>query len=518
MKKIRFLTLSTLILFALSILTPIAFAHPLGNFTINHYAGLTVSPDTLTIDYVLDMAEIPAFQEIATFDTNHNGQPEPAEVVDYPATRCTALRSELILALNHQPAALRLVSSAVEFPAGAGGLPTLRLSCLFQAPLTWSTDQIELHFKNTAFSERLGWREIVVTGQGVTLSGDPIAMRQSASQRLTAYPKDLLSSPLDQRELTLTLSSPDSSIAAAPSVAEARSSSQPPVNRNDGFTNLIALENLTPYTVLLALLIAFGWGAAHALAPGHGKTVVAAYLVGSRGTIRHALFLGFTTTITHTAGVFALGLLTLFASQFILPEQLYPWLGVTSGILVVTIGWSLVKARLSALIPWKNQPHHHHSHAHLDPTEGEHSHGHGHSHSHGLGSNHSHHPPGANDAPLTWRSLLALGVSGGLIPCPSALVVMLSAIALHRIGFGLLLIVAFSAGLASVLTVIGLMWLYAGRFFGHIPLDKRFVQVVPVLSALFVIVVGLGITVQALAQTGVLPATGWVDQVATLIR
>lgn len=247
--------------------------------------------------------------------------------------------------------------------------------------------------------------------------------------------------------------------------------------------------------LLLALLTAFGWGAMHALTPGHGKTIVAAYLVGSRGTTRHALFLGLTTTITHTAGVFVLGLLTLFASQSILPEQLYPWLGVISGVLVVAIGLSLFSGRLRTLTrPDVHSHNHDHNHDHA------HTHNHDHTHDHG----HSYVPPVADDSPVTWRSLLALGVSGGLLPCPSALVVMLSAIALQRIGFGLLLIVVFSLGLASVLTAIGVLFVHAGRLFERIPMGGRLIQALPVASALFITIVGVGITLRTIVQTGTL--------------
>jgi ABC-type nickel/cobalt efflux system permease component RcnA len=260
---------------------------------------------------------------------------------------------------------------------------------------------------------------------------------------------------------------------------------------------LITVEQLSPLTLLIALAISFGWGAAHALTPGHGKTIVAAYLVGSRGTTRHAFFLGLTTTLTHTVGVFILGFLTLFASRFILPEQLYPWLGVASGLLVVSIGFSLFKGRLRQLLGLSG-----HSHA----QDHDHPHDHLHDHSHGHGHSHTHLPPGSDGSPVTWRNLLALGVSGGLLPCPSALVVMLSAIALQRIGFGLLLIVAFSLGLASVLTAIGVLWVHAGRLFGRVPARGRWLQALPALSALFITIIGLGIALQALVQTGVLPA------------
>jgi ABC-type nickel/cobalt efflux system permease component RcnA len=517
MRKLRLLALLTVTLILSHLLAPLALAHPLGNFTLNHYAGLEVQPGMITLDYVLDMAEIPAFQEIATFDANRNGQPDAYEASNYHPARCQALAAQLSLRLNQQPAALQLHSSSIEFPPGAGGLPTLRLSCVFQTPLSEAAQKVQVAFDNQVEADRIGWREIVVTGRDVVLQGDLTGLGHNLSQRLTAYPQDLLFNPLNQRHVVFTVISANSPVLSTQTPAEAQLSNQAAFDRNDGFTKLITLEQLTPLSLLLALAISFGWGAAHALTPGHGKTVVAAYLVGSRGTSRHALFLGLTTTITHTAGVFALGLLTLFASQFILPERLYPWLGVASGVLVVTIGWSLLRARLQHLLQAINHKHHHehdhehahhhhddHSHPHVHDHDHAHAYLHPHSHSHGFG--HSHLLPDAGGSPLTWRSLLALGVSGGLIPCPSALVVMLSAIALDRVGFGLLLIVAFSMGLAGVLTCIGLLWVHAGRLFERVPISGRFTTAVPVLSALFVTVVGLGITLQAMAQIGLLPS------------
>lgn len=255
---------------------------------------------------------------------------------------------------------------------------------------------------------------------------------------------------------------------------------------------------------LLAVLGSFGWGAMHALSPGHGKTIVGAYLVGGRATAQHAIFLGLTTTLTHTIGVFALGLVTLFASKYILPEQLYPWLSCLSGLMVVAIGLNLFISRIKSAQLFKRSPfahshdHHHHDHKHDHKYHDDHHHDHEHGHSHG---NHSHLPPDAN-APVTWRSLLALGISGGLVPCPSALVVLLSAIALGRIGFGLLLVLAFSLGLAGVLTGLGLLLVRARRLFERVPTQMRLVRMFPAISALFIAMLGLGITTQALMQIG----------------
>lgn len=248
---------------------------------------------------------------------------------------------------------------------------------------------------------------------------------------------------------------------------------------------------------LVAFAGAFLWGAIHSMSPGHGKTIVGAYLAGSRATAQHALFLGLTTTITHTAGVFALGLVTLFASEYIVPEQLYPWLNFLSGLMVVAIGLNLFISRLRSTQLLKQSSfgqshtghHHHHDHSH------DHDHGHRH-------NDHSHLPPGADGTPVSWRSLLALGISGGLLPCPSALVVLLSAIALGRTGFGLVLVLAFSLGLAGVLTGLGLLLVYAKKLFEGLPTQVRWVRALPAVSALCVALLGLGITTQALMQIG----------------
>jgi ABC-type nickel/cobalt efflux system permease component RcnA len=251
----------------------------------------------------------------------------------------------------------------------------------------------------------------------------------------------------------------------------------------DRMTELVSTsEPLGLGLVLTSLLVAALLGALHALGPGHGKTIVGAYLIGTRGTARHALFLGLVVTATHTLGVYLLGFATWGASAYVVPERLFPWISVLSGLLVVGIGASLVRSRLEAALAEHAGGHHHHDH--------------------GDGHGHSHLPPDA----LGWRSLFALGVSGGLLPCPSALVVMLAAISLGRIGFGLVLIVAFSAGLAGVLGAIGLVFVYARSWFARLPVDGRFARYLPVASALVISVAGLLIVANALSQTGLLGA------------
>ncbi|MEG4488057.1 HoxN/HupN/NixA family nickel/cobalt transporter [Microcoleus sp. D2_18a_B4] len=290
------------------------------------------------------------------------------------------------------------------------------------------------------------------------------------------------------------------------------------------------------WSLLLAVAGAFAWGCVHAMSPGHGKTIVGAYLVGSRATPLHALFLAATTTITHTAGVFAVGGITLFASNLIDPEKLDPWLSLISGLLVAFIGFNLLLSKIKTRLvvrtevlkkiqtqifnknwflrskvltaeceepvnlltrgSWERE---------FKPVKPDISH---HYHHHGDGRLHSHLPPGTDGSPITWKSLLALGISGGLLPCPSALVMLLSASALGNIGLGMTLVVAFSLGLALVLSAIGLILVYAKRNFDKLPKQITAVKFLPAISAMFVMFLGLGITGQAMLK--ILAANQWV--------
>ncbi|HEX8682855.1 MAG TPA: sulfite exporter TauE/SafE family protein [Ardenticatenaceae bacterium] len=486
----------------------LASAHPLGNFSINRYSRLEVGAEQVELFYVVDMAEIPTFQVMPEVDTNGDGTIGDAEKEQYLDAQLAILQPNLRLTVNGAALPLDLQERALEFPDGQGGLQTTHLTARFAAALpaseVWQAD-----YRDDNYADRLGWQEIIVRSEAGASLLESSVPSEDITQELRDYPQDLLQSPLAVNQATFRFepgaSAQTNSAATAAAPAGARA--------EDPFAALISSRPVGGTALILVLVAAFGWGAAHALSPGHGKTIVAAYLVGSKGTAKHALFLGLTTTITHTAGVFALGFVTLFLSRFILPEQLYPWLGVLSGLLVVSIGASLFNQRLRSLRePHAAHHHHHHddhdhdhdhAHDHSHDHEHDHHHDHGHVHSHG-GHTHSHMPPGANGEPVTWKSLLALGISGGLLPCPSALVVLLSAMALQRVGFGLLLIVAFSLGLASVLTAIGILMVHAGRLFERIPTRGRVFQVIPVASSLLIALAGVGITLQALTQTGVL--------------
>jgi len=411
------------------VLPAAASAHPLGNFTINRFSRVEVAGPRVYVHYVLDLAEIPTFQ---------------AGTIDAPGlARRIGRGAELTVAGRRAP--LVPVEWALAHPSGAGGLKTTRFEVILRGPPL--RGRSEVGYRDRNYADRIGWKEIVVGNA------------PSRSHELRAYPKNLLSSPLEVTRVRTSLV-PGTVPETRPHVTRGALLRAPDRVADSGFAALVARDHLGVWVVLASLGVALFWGAAHALSPGHGKTIITAYLVGRRGTPRHAALLGLIVTVTHTIGVFALGIVTLVLSRFIVPEQLYPWLNLASGLLVVGIGLSVLRTRV------RHRGHHH---------------------------DHHHH---AHD--LSRRSLLAVGVSGGLLPCPSALVVLLAAISLHRVGFGLLLIVAFSAGLALTITGIGLVAVLARTAFGRVSFNGRVLSFLPTVSALVIVVAGVGMTSRAI--------------------
>jgi ABC-type nickel/cobalt efflux system permease component RcnA len=495
-------------------------AHPLGQFTINHFSRLEVGTNRVNIRYVVDMAEIPTFQELQALGGSNGNQVAGAELDAYVERAAARYAEGLLLTIDGERVPLQVIARRISLPASESGLSTLRIECDFTGDFAGSKSASggntanqtrRLKFEDTNYRERAGWREtVVIPATGVAVF-DTTAFGTALTDELKVYPEDLLAAPLDER--TVELSFTNGAAPANAALLRARDGRSLAQSR-DRFAELISVRDLTPTVALFGLLVAAALGALHAFSPGHGKTVVGAYLVGSRGTAKHAAFLGLTVTITHTAGVFALGLVTLFASQYIVPERLFPILGVVSGGIVLVMGLSLFASRLLAALGLRS---HDHGHTHGDEHTHDATHGHTHDHthdgdptvphSHGGGRAHTHLPPGTDGSRVTWRSLLALGISGGLLPCPSALVVLLSAISLHRVGYGMLLVVAFSVGLAGTLTAIGLAFVYAGRFI----LNRagaginRLARVLPVVSALVVACLGAALCYEALGQAGIHP-------------
>jgi nickel/cobalt exporter len=286
---------------------------------------------------------------------------------------------------------------------------------------------------------------------------------------------------------------------------------------------LLRVDEPTVGFMAVALGVAFLAGAAHALTPGHGKAVVAAYLAGSRGTIGDAIYLGTVVTVTHTAGVFALGLIALYASQYLLVDRLLVWMSFASGLLIVAIGGWLFWDRLQTFKgagggeaqehrhwplgkPHSHAPGHAHSHSHDDDDHSHtHSHSHGeHSHTHAHGElDHSH--DDQHEIPKTGRgSLLSLGISGGLVPCPEALAVLLISFTINRLVLGLVILVAFSLGLAAVLIAIGVAMVWAGPALKRMTMDGPWLKVLPVGSAVVVTLLGVVILYRTAVESGML--------------
>jgi len=485
----------------------VAEAHPLGNFTINHFARLEVDTEQINIHYVVDMAEIPTFQELQRVDADNDGSPSSEELNAYLDRIAAQYADGILLNIDSVRIPLRSVSRVATMPPGAGNLPTLRVECNFAGAIPVNSTNItrRLHFQDSNHDNRIGWHEIVVVPTAAVSVFDSSAFGNAVTDEIKAYPEDLLATPLDERVAEFSFAKGTIPTGATALLTRDR---HPSVPSRDRLAELIAVPELTPTAVLLGLLIAVVLGGLHALSPGHGKTIVGAYLVGARATARHAVFLGLTVTITHTIGVFGFGLVTLFASQYIVPEHLFPVLSLVSGGIVLVIGLGLFTRRLYAALDTSRVNHTHpthyaHTHDHADHEHVRIYHEHADTplatHSHG-GRSHSHLPPGV-DGGITWRSLLALGISGGILPCPSALVVMLSAISLHRVGFGLLLVTAFSLGLASTLTAIGLAFVYAGRVMKTLTGFERLARVTPVVSALAIACVGMAICYEALVKS-----------------
>jgi nickel/cobalt transporter (NicO) family protein len=409
--------------FAALVLPVVASAHPLGNFTVNRFSRVEMAGPRVYVHYVLDLAEIPTFQA-GRIDARM-----------YARRIARGVR----LTVHGRRARLVPVETSLAMPAGAAGLKTTRLELLLRGPnLRGPT---EVLYRDTNYVDRIGWKEIVV--------GDA----PSASRELRAYPRGR--SPEDVTHVRTRLV-PGTVPETWPHLTRADSGR----HSDSGFASLVARDDLSAWVILASLAAALFWGAAHALSPGHGKTIVTAYLVGQRGTARHAALLGLIVTATHTIGVFALGLVTLLLSQYIVPDDLYPWLNLVSGLLVVGIGISVLRARL--------RRRHRHRHDH--------------------------------DHDLSRRSLFAVGISGGLLPCPSALVVLLAAISLHRVAYGMLLVVAFSAGLALTITGIGLVAVLARGAFRRLRFDGRLATLLPAASALVILLAGVAMTVHALPK------------------
>ncbi|MFD7414326.1 nickel/cobalt transporter [Kitasatospora purpeofusca] len=567
----------------LALAAPAAGAHPLGNFSLNHYLGFTVHADDIEVLAVTDAAEIPTLQEQPKVDRDGDGTVDDAERTAWASEQCDRTARDLRVTADPATSALswRTDSARFQYEDGSAGLRTSRLECLLRAELRLPADGTTVRVAGGSDPNRVGWNEITVRGDGATVQDSDVPSG-SLSKELRDYPRDLLDSPSGVTRARFR-ALPGGGAAPDRGPADRAEGSGPTAwlgSLDARLTELGAARRLTVPLGLLAVLLSIVLGAGHALLPGHGKTVMAAYLAGRRGSTRDAVTVGATVTATHTAGVLVIGLcLTAFSS--LAGDVLLGWLGVVSGALVAVVGAGLLRdalrrsrgagaheqhlhshedadteprrelAHVSASpAPIEQHGHHEHHEQHGHPHGQGHGHGHAHaahSHDHGHSHSHDHHHPHdhghdhddphghdhddphghghahhhghrhglfggghhhhRDPAAPGRRSLIGLGIAGGLVPSPSALVVLLGAVALGRTLFGAALVLAYGLGMAATLTAVGLLLVRLGdRLTGAAdgPVVGRLRRIAPysaLLTALLILTVGVGLVVRSFPST-----------------
>ncbi|MGW2784576.1 urease accessory protein UreH domain-containing protein [Streptomyces populi] len=610
MRAPRFLALCGTVLTAACALVLVpsgaASAHPLGNFTVNRYDGLVAAPGQLRVDHVEDLAEIPATQ--AGPDIKRLG------LDGWARQRCEAAAHGSEVTVDGRAVTLSAGASTARLRPGQAGLDTLRVECRLTAPLP-GKNTVAVGFHGAGADHGPGWREITARGDRMTLTSSDVP-RKSVSSELTRYPKALLSSPADTATASLRIRPGGPALVEERRDAPAASVLPRGADRwTQALNDLVARRHLTFGFAALALVIAVGLGAMHALAPGHGKTLMAATAAarGGRARFKDVLPLAASVTVTHTLGVVALGLLVTAGSAA--APSVIAWLGVSSGVLVTGAGITLLRRA------WRNRPSahghghghthdhghrhdtdhphghthdhasphghdhdrapahdhthehgpdhthdhdHDHDHDHEHPLVPQHTHDHGHDHDHGdtphrhaarplvlahatasvttgaptatstaprphdhphphphdHGHEHDHHSPTlehthggfthTHEIAPTLRGTILLGFAGGLVPSPSAVVVLVGAAALGQAWFGLLLVLAYGVGLALTLTAAGFAVVKLGSGVNRALAGRRrwaegrlvllVRRTAPLGSALIVVALGAGLVLKGAAS------------------
>lgn len=540
----------------------LAWTHPLSQFSINHFNTMEFSPGLVRIHTLIDIAEIPAFRELALIDSNGDSQLVQEEIGAFLERRVPQILSAILLTIDGKEVPLETDHKAIRFYPGLARVTCAQILVQFSAPLPPLSAPVNVSFRDHSFPENkkdFGQLRLRATG-GLEIPLQLISRLDSRPAEIVAETDDtwLLASgdvsftlvpgataaggetpvgfeyvdtlvsptiippetvkpdektggiPILRSDKTRAL--PEPQVAAlepraiqsfpevpGPGGAGPAISGQPQqstIQRGEReLGELIHRRELSPTMIVIALILAAFYGAGHALTPGHGKTIVAAYLVGSRGTVWHAVYLGLVVTLTHMGSVFIIGLVALQLQSSLIQGNLVPVMECISGLLIVVIGLylflsryrSLIRMRTLASLGVEHGDHHHHHHDHPHP----HSHA-SHTHSHQI-------PADAS----VWN-LLVLGISGGMVPCPTAIVVLMVAIGVGRTAFGLMLIAAFSAGLATVLIVIGVLMVTAKHLLDRFSYSGRVIQILPVFSGALITFIGFWLTGYALVRAGII--------------
>lgn len=554
MRAIRYLILIAMV----GPMVPRGLAHPLSQFSINHFNTLELRPGSVRLHLLIDIAEIPSFRELGFIDTDNDSQLTREEIDAYLGRCVPEIRSTLSLTLDGEEIPLRTDHKAIRFYPGLARATCAQILAQFSGDMPPLSDPVVVTFREKSFADntknfgqlRLRFLEglkiplqlIRQTGLpsvetvpetkdtwllpsgDVTFTVVPSAFETEVHSRIGFTYLDTLVSPTiipleplkfnedgvipilrstksqlvaEQQVPVLQPRSIQSFPALPPSAVLAPTAGLGASTTQRGereLGELIHRQDLSPLWVLFALVLAAFYGAGHAVTPGHGKTIVAAYLVGSRGTVWHAIYLGLIVTVTHMGSVFIIGLIALYLQSSLVQGNLIPVLECISGLLITGIGFYLFLSRYRYLVranalaslgaDYQSSHHSHHHHSH--------NHDHPHGHSHEI-------PPGAS----LW-DLLILGISGGMVPCPTAIVVLMVAIGLGRTAFGLMLIAAFSVGLAAVLIVIGVLMVSAKHLLERFSYSGRIIRILPVFSGILITCIGLWLTAYALLRAGII--------------
>ncbi len=462
--------------------TTIADAHPLGNFTSNHLTRISVNRSAIALHYVLDDAEIPTFSLLRSLDAS--GRPSVRALDAWAARHATEIAPQLRLSVDGAPATLHLVRTHVELRPGAAGLTTLYFTADYRADRSAALTNIA--YTDTTLPGRIGWKDVVVSP-----AVEP-------THELRIYPNALIGSPRDVTGVTIDVDANGAMHVAQHAPDDDGLLAVAGAARMDDLTTVLARNLSDPVVLIGALLIAIGLGALHALEPGHGKTLLAVSLVGARATVPQAAILAAALTLAHTAGVLVFGVVVLTLARYIVPEALYPWVALASGLFVAVLGARALAKELQRRHRRRTETRaeaharaaaavfamHAHDHAALDDEA--------HARAHAI--------PGT--APLRFRDALIAAASGNVAPCPAALVVLLAAIATHRIGWGLVLIVAFSVGLALTLTGLGVAVVRGAAWLTKRPQFDRFARSAPLFTAAIISTIGAWMIGEALAAQG----------------
>jgi len=488
--------------------TPV-WAHLGGTGSVDQVARITREGNKLVIVFELDMAEFPSQELRKKFDRMRDLRIDANEEKRGLRTLSREVQRGLVLALNGHPLRMKLKGRPVlETVDRTTGAVPLKVRFRFEAVLPDGFNGGTFTFKNNLYADRIGFvRAHLDPGEGFIARGDEkVAAEVEKFEQLNAIIVDGKVKELPRgktppriKEMVWEVlageepspqpgekeaETPAPEEAKAPAAEEATTPVFSDKASRTFWEFFQDFNQLSTWVIFGFIGLAFVYGMSHALMPGHGKAITAAFLVGNRGTIKDAILLGVTVTCTHTVAVFALGLAAEVATYTIRRDRVIWWLELVSAFLIIGLGLFIFLRHLVALARGTEA-----GHGHVHFVGGHHHHHHDHDHEHSHAHDHAHEK---GERPGLWQ-IIYLGITGGMIPCPTGLVIVSVSFQAHLLGFGLFLAAVFSLGMACVLVAIGILTVkgfHVAERYGSRRAIMVF-RVMPVLSGGFITLLGL---------------------------